>query len=455
MRLQHRRRRATWAMGGALLLSLWFGLAKAGQAARLSTEVENKYMAAFHRLKWAAEGIEERLALIQAAQDAQLQLYHLADMRVLAAQAVEQISTLPLLTVHLPQVGQFLEEIEADTDHLHALVAAGYSMTGEELDRLNYLHLKASRLEYELGELGEVVSSNLVHWSDAVRETDPNLAAKRVGPIVESMHRVDAALQAVRPTTATLYQEAGQITLGPEVTAAEAVAAAKRFLDQPPAEEPTVASPGAPGRLPVYYVAVTKTTGTKLTVGVSVSGGKVIFALDGRPVVEKRQEKTALVNQATALLAKWGYGKVQMLSWEENAGTLVMDFVPEQDGVLLLTDQLQVTLAMDNGEVVGFDARAYWQNHRSRTLAKVTLTAAEAAQYAANVVELMGAPRPVLTQDWRGRERLAWEAMGSKNGELITIHLDAETGKELRIMRQSPEAVAPYDALTAGAAKSE
>lgn len=455
MRLRKRKRWLTWTLGGALLLSLWFGLAKAGQAARLSTEVENKYMAAFHRLKWASEGLEERLALIQAAQDAQLQLFYLADMRVLSAQAVEQMTTLPLLTVHLPQVGQFLQELQTDTDHLHALLAAGYSLTSAELDRMNYLHQKATRLESELGELGQVVSSNLVHWSDAVKETDPTVAAKRMGPIVEAMHRVDDALKAVRPTTVTLYQESGPIDLGPDVTKDDAVAAVKRFLDQPLLEEPTVASPGASGRLPVYYVAVTKATGTKLTLGVSVSGGKVIFALDGRPVAQRAQEKTALVNQAKALLAKWGYGKSQLLRWEENAGTLVMDFAPEQEGVLLLTDQLQVTLAMDNGELVGFDARAYWQNHRPRQLTRATLTAAEAAQHAGRVVDLMGAPRPVLTQDWRGRERLAWEATGEQNGALITVHVDAETGQELRIVRQSQQATPAYDALTAEAAKSE
>lgn len=455
MRLRKRRVWTLWVLGGALLLSIWFGLVKAGQAARLSTEVENKYMAAFHRLKWASEGVEERLALLQAAQDPQLQLFYLADLRVLAAQAVEQITTLPLLTLNLPEVGQFLHDLQTDTDHLHALVAAGYGLTGPELDRMNYLHQKSTRLELELGGLGQVVSSNLIHWSDAVKETDPAVAAKRMGPIVEAMHRVDEALKAVRPTTVTLYQESGPINLGPDVTAAEAVAAAKRFLDAPLVEEPTVSSPGAPGRLPVYYVAVTKATGTKLTLGVSVSGGKVIFALDGRPVVEKAQAKTALAAQARGLLAKWGYGPAELLGSEENAGTLVMDFVPQQDGVLLLTDQLQVILAMDNGELVGFDARAYWQNHRSRQLARATLTAAEAAQHASNVVDLMGAPRQVLTKDWRGRERLAWEATGAQNGALITIQLDAETGQELRILRPSQQATPAYDSLAAGATKSE
>jgi hypothetical protein len=123
--------------------------------------------------------------------------------------------------------------------------------------------------------------------------------------------------------------------------------------------------------------------------------------------------------------------------------------------VLLLTDQVQVALAMDNGELVGFDARAYWQNHRSRQLTSTTLSAAEAARHAGDVVNLMGAPRKVLTRDWRGRERLAWEATGEQHGRMMTIHLDAETGKELRILRQSQQATPAYDALTAGAAKSE
>lgn len=456
MRLRKRRQRVTiWALGGALLCALWFGMAKAGQVSRLSVEVENKYMVAFHRLKWASEGLEERLALVQAAQDAPLQLSYLAEMRVLTAQAVEQMASLPLLTPQLPQVGSFLEELRLATDKMHAQVAAGSSLTRAEVAQVAYLHGKAVQLESELGHLGEVVSTNLVHWSDAVRETDPQVVTKRTGPIVEAIHRVDAALQALEPVQAIGEGAEEPIQLGQPISAAEAVEAVKRFLDQPLVGEPSVAAPTASGPLPVYYVAVTKATGTKLTVGVSTLGGRVLFALDGRPVTVRGQERALLVNRARALLAKWGYGEAELLSWEENAGTLLLDFAPVQDGVLLLTDQLQVTLAMDNGELVGFDARAYWQNHSPRRLADGGISAAAALQHAAKVVEPLGAPRKVLTKDWRGVERLAWEVTGEQSGALLSIHLDAETGKELRLLRRSQMERPTYDLLTAETAISE
>lgn len=444
-----------WVLGGALFFSLWFGLAKAGQAGRLATEVENKYMAAFHRLKWASEGLEERMALVSVAQDAQLQLYYLADIRVLAAQAVEQMTTLPMLTLYLPEVGTFLQELETETDHLHALVSAGKPLTDAEHGRIAYLHQKTTRLDRELGDLGKVVSNNIIQWRSAVAETDPATASKRKGPILEAMRQVDASLKGVGPTTTAVALKPAAPDLGQPISSMEAAAVVKRFLDQPVQGEPVVAEPGAPGKLPVYYVSVTKATGTKLTLGVSVAGGKVLFVLDGRPVKDRVQSREALVAQAKALLTKWGYGSTQLLRWEENAGTLVMDFAPEENGVLLLVDQVQVTLTMDNGELVGLDARAYWENHRNRNLRTPTLTAGEAARHAGRAIAMKGAPRLVVTQDWRGQERLAWEASGARDGSIMTLHLDAATGEELRILRQTQEVLPPYDRLTTQAVKSE
>jgi spore germination protein len=444
-----------WVLGGALFFSLWFGMAKAGQAGRLATEVENKYMAAFHRLKWASEGLEERTALMSVAQDAELQLNYLADIRVLAAQAVEQMTTLPMLTLYLPEVGKFLQELESETDHLHAHVSTGNPLTNAERARIAYLHQKANRLDTELGHLGKVVSNNIIQWRSAVAETDPARASKRKGPILEGMRQVDVSLKGVGPTTPTGYVKPTVPNLGQPISAVEAAAMVKEFLDQPLQGEPVAAAPGAPGKLPVYYVSVTKVTGTKLTLGVSVAGGKVLFVLDGRPVTDRVQPREALVAQAKALLTRWGYGPTQLLRWEENAGTLVMDFAPEENGVLLLVDQVQVTLTMDNGELVGLDARAYWENHRDRQLGTATRTAGEASRHAGQVMAVRGAPRLVLTQDWRGQEHLAWETSGERDGSILTLHLDATTGQELRILRQSQEALPPYDRFTTQAVKSE
>lgn len=443
-----------WVLGGALFCSLWFGLAKAGQVGRLATEVENKYMAAFHRLKWASEGLEDRMALIAVAQDAHLQLHYLTEVRVLAAQAVEQMTTLPFLTLHLPEVGKFLGELETETDRLHAQALSSNGLTSTDRDRITYLHQKTARMDSELAELGQVVSMNIIQWRSAVAETDPARAGQRTGPIVAAMRRVDAALKGVRPATPVVYKQE-PTTLGPTISKAEAAAVVKRFLDQPLQGEPVVAAPGASGKLPVYYVSVTKANGTKLTLGVSVSGGKVLFVLDGRPVTGPTQPREALLGQAKALLAKWGYGPTQLLRWEENAGTLVMDFAPGEKGVLLLTDQVQVTLAMDNAELVGLDARAYWANHRTREMGSARVTAVEVARHAGKVMTVRGAPRLVVTQDWRGQERLAWETSGDRDGSAITLHLDASTGEELGILRQNHAVVPPYDRLTTQVIKSE
>src|SRR5690606_15796838 len=148
--------------------------------------------------------------------------------------------------------------------------------------------------------------------------------------------------------------------------------AIKRFVDMPLKGEPVQTGVYDPEDkekgLSLYYFDATKENGLPMNFGVSVHGGHVIYMVDGRAVAEKKPAPGQLIAKATEMLAKWGFDSVALVSHAENDGTLVMDFAPVAGGVAIHTEMIRVMLAMDNGELVGYDARAYWVNHVDRDL---------------------------------------------------------------------------------------
>jgi spore germination protein len=445
MRRQERRWRwAVWILAGLCVLAVWFGTVRAGQVGQLSIEAENKYMAAFHRLKWATEGIEERLAKLQVATDRRLQLLYLADLRVLGAQAVEQMTTLPLLTVSLPEVTNFLQHMQACTEQYHARLAGGESLDLVANQRLANLHRKAARLELKLADLGQVLSTNLIRWSVAVAETDPGVQKAPPSPIVRVLQEIDLAM---RDTNSLPAIEGGRLqpktSLGAPVSPDQAIGIARALVDQPLTVEPTLVKSGAPGTIPIYYLSLRKATGDSLSLGITEAGGHLLFAMNGRPVGERRADPARLEQEARFMLRRWGYGETCLVSRIQNAGALVMDFAPVQDGVVLLPDRLQVTLAMDDGELLQLDTKAYWINHRPRKIGAPHVTREEAVQQRGARLRREGEILLVLIADRIGRERLAWEVTGRMGDQVMKVYIDARTGEEVDVVRVAGDPLPP------------
>lgn len=57
---------------------------------------------------------------------------------------------------------------------------------------------------------------------------------------------------------------------------------------------------------------------------------------------------------------------------------MTINFAALQDDVTLYPDLIKVSVAMDNGEILGFDARGYLTNHHQRTFEKPALSMEEA-----------------------------------------------------------------------------
>ena len=98
---------------------------------------------------------------------------------------------------------------------------------------------------------------------------------------------------------------------------------------------------------------------------------------------------------------------------------------------LLYPDAVKVWLRPGDGQVVGMDATAYWQNHGERSLRPAALAAEDAREKLHDSLTVSGVRRALITKD--GEERDCHEFSCTRGEESLRVYLDAATGQEADI----------------------
>jgi spore germination protein len=440
-------RGAAWSyllLSVAFFGAVGFGWYQTNQKNKLAVDSENKYMSAFHQLKWTSENIEDRSTKLLATQDPRQQETLLADLRVFSSQAVDHMAVLPFSTMNTPHIESFFNTLRTRSDEYHGKVNRGEKLTDAELTQLRDMRNQTVTFERELGNLLGLVGSGHIRWGSTATAASPRASSPPNTPITQSVMMLDKALttppgatQSVAPPPRTLAKP--QMDPGPRVTEAQAGAALAKFMDLPLKEPPKLTGSAdlndKTGELSLYFFDLQKQNGLKLNAGVSIHGGHVIYLIDGRPVTTKRLTANQLTDMGLAILKQRGYGDVAWVSYTENDGSLVIEYAPKQQGVAIYPDMIKLMLAMDNGEFVGFDARNYWINRHERPAMVPKLSAQAVLTHVASGLKVEGAPRLALIADRQNRERLTWEIHGHVNDQRFRTFLDATTGEEVDLIR--------------------
>ncbi len=436
----------------AFVGALGFGAYQTRLKNQFARDAENKYMSAFHKLKWTSENIEERMAKLMATNDVQMQESILSDLRVFSAQSVEHMSVLPFTTMNTPRLTNFLNTLRQTADEKHYKLSQGLALDEQDWAQFTELRQQAVYLEDELSSLLGLIGNNMIRWQPTVRATNPAQSGNAATPITKSVLNMEQGIPVPPGEEGALAPGGGplpppKMDLGPRVDVATAVRNIQKFVDVPLKGEPVKTGEYDPGNqaggLGLYYFDGQKQNGTPLNFGVSMHGGHIIYMIDGRPVRERRIQQNQLIDRARGLLRKWGYESAEYVSAVENDNTLVIDFAPRQNGISLQTELIKVSLAMDDGELVGFDARNYWINHHPRRFEQPNLSAAQAQQQASPRLKITGEPQLALVADPRGQERLAWEVQGQIDQQRYRVYIDATDGREINVIRVAGDPAPP------------
>lgn len=183
------------------------------------------------------------------------------------------------------------------------------------------------------------------------------------------------------------------------------------------------------GRMPSYGFK-----SDTINISVTKNGGFVSYFTDGRDINETSISTEEAIKKAEEYIDLLKITDLQRTYHEIGSNICIINYAYSKDDVTCYTDLVKIEVAMDNGQIVGFDARNFLTNHSEREFAEPKISIEQAMSkisknLAVNSTKLALIPTSGL------REVLTYEFYcTTKDNQNILVYINVETGKEENLL---------------------
>ncbi|WRS27040.1 germination protein YpeB [Oscillospiraceae bacterium MB08-C2-2] len=171
-----------------------------------------------------------------------------------------------------------------------------------------------------------------------------------------------------------------------------------------------------------YYAAVTK------------AGGFVTYIVSSREIGDNTLTHDTARQKALEFLRGHNLENMEETYYEISGGICTINFAYKDGDVLCYTDLIKVGVAMDNGQIVFYDARGFVNNHTQRELPEPTLTVEEASKSISPLLEVQSTGLALIPTG--GKNEVLTYEFKTKNAEggNILVYVNVQTGAEEQIL---------------------
>lgn len=428
---------ALWAATG-----LW-GYYQFSGRAKLQTHVGNIYQRNFYNLVNHVENMEVIMAKSLASASPRKNIVNLSKLWREANQAQSNLTDLPFAQSLIHRTAQFLSQAGDFGFRMAEKNARGMSMSESDRAKLRQLHREAGYLASELQDIEVQARDARINWGD-IRgrgRDDIKEASDKLGDGIKGVDKQMLEYPTLiydGPFSDSVINRQPTGITGVQVTRDKAREIAERYLDLRDRDGVRIKNAGeSRGMIPTYGFAAgngTEQEADDVRIDVTKKGGHVYWMINPRDVTERRISVEEAVDYAEKYLESCGIRNMVPTYSSREDNTAVIPFVLRQDDVIIYPDMVKVKVALDNGQVVGYDASAYLSNHKSRKIPEVKVTKEEVTNLVNSELEIESSRLTLIPLE-TAQESLCWEFRCKLNNETFLIYINAVTGDEERILK--------------------
>lgn len=434
------------ALGLALLISLGWGWNEYRLAGEYRIAAENNNRRALNDFASHLDQVETDMAKGNVASNPAQKILYLSQVSSKSDAALKDFAQIPAQQTGLSYVGQFLTQSGDFTRTMAQRIAGGGTISAEEEKILRDMHERLMPVNQQVQDLILRMDTEKLVWTDP----DPTLR-QRLGlgtqvaeaaadgsevpskSVRSGLDQLDASLQKLPPFSYT-GEYATRVVEKPlglptgDVTRDQSLEKARDFLNKAGHADASPEFAGESQGPMNGYIWNFKESYLE----VSRQGGVITLYRDQRSIEPKTLSVEEASNKAKAVLQSLGW-QLAITSSEEFGSYVQFDAVVEKDGVRIYPDKVRLMIALDNGQLVGFDASPFYAFHHERTF-PTKLTMEQAVRKLRLNFQVLESRLAVIAKSGN-QEVYCYEFRGRYQGEEYLIYLNASNGAEEKIQR--------------------
>ena len=360
-----------------IIISIVFGGFWYKEKQNHTIAVQNQYNLAFYELIDYMQNVKNYLAKSIISGSNENEAETLMHVWREANLAQVYLSQLPISSNELSQTAKFLNQVSEYSYSLSHKNINGEDLTDEELDNLTTLYTYSQDLTNILNQLSEDMYNGRISWKELTKDTDLSFAQQVDNLSTSSFSNLDSNFGEYE---GLIYDGA----YSEHIESAEKKGLTGEEIDEKRAEEVInnfigknrivkINSLGLieNGNIPVYEFSVSIKDGNPdnpANISVSKKGGHIVLMNYNRDITAETLSFEDADKIGLEFLQSRGIDNMKSTYYLKQGGAITINYAYTQDDVTIYPDLIKLKLALDNGEILGFETTGYLNKHTVRSI---------------------------------------------------------------------------------------
>lgn len=345
-----------------------------------------------------------------------------------AASAKNSLSALPLSDTQLDNMLKFLSQVGAFVSTLDRKLSLGETITSEERTQLKQLIDISQKLLSELDTITQGVEDGSVSFKQA-----GSTLQKSADQSVQIGSAFGDAEQTITDYPTLIYdgpfsdhilnQSPKTLEGKSDISKEKALEIASDFIG---IDKSTLRFDSETnGVIETYNFFV-----DSINISVCKKGGAVLYLLGSSSAGESVISPEQAVENAKSFLSTKGYENMKESYYSTQDGICTVNFAYENEGVICYPDLIKLSVSLETGNIISFDARGYIMNHTDRPPVQSKISADEAKMSVSDYLTVMSSRLAVIPTDYK-TEKTAYEFhCKTPDEQEVLVYIDVLTAKE-------------------------
>ena len=428
-----------------LILSLVWGFNQSEARDNYEVTLENHYQRLFFDVKDHVENVQVNLSKALVADSKEQNIILFSQIMSEAFAAKDKLGQMPIPHEESAKTEKFLTQAADYSAYLIQRHLDGEDITDDQRKALNGLQENSAQFNGELSKIhaGMMDSSFLIgkvsnrqeqkvqQANDKVLQTSLVNLDKQVGKSPELIYDGPFSDQIVNRKPVGLGDK--------KTTMDEAQNIAKEFFGKDKVVGIEAFEEGKNSnevKIPAYTFNLYPENQQKdlaVYMGVSKKGGNIIWMANPRPVSKATVTIANAQDKALKYLEAKGFKNMEPNYSLKYDGSILFNFAYKENDITIYPDLIKVKVALDTGEVVGFDASAYFMNHQEREIGSPHIDEATARTKVKTNFDIDSIRLALIPKG--ANEILCYEFKGKYDNSDFIIYINSLDGKEEEILQ--------------------